>query len=93
MYLPSFQQGDTGSYIPPFIIGGGSLIAALLSLLLPETLNRTMPNSLVDAEEFGRGEGICDFRTNFPPAPRHDEGASEGADEGADWRTVTVTAV
>jgi len=33
-----------------------SIIAALLTLLLPETLNKEMPQTMEDGEHFGRGD-------------------------------------
>ncbi|XP_055379181.1 organic cation transporter protein-like [Condylostylus longicornis] len=46
---------------PALILGVLSLFGAGLCLLLPETLNRTLPCTLEAAEEFGRGENIFQF--------------------------------
>uniref|UniRef100_A0A1I8P6Z5 Major facilitator superfamily (MFS) profile domain-containing protein n=1 Tax=Stomoxys calcitrans TaxID=35570 RepID=A0A1I8P6Z5_STOCA len=42
--------------LPEIILGLISLLGAGLCLLLPETLNRTLPTSLNDGENFGRHE-------------------------------------
>ncbi|XP_075145743.1 organic cation transporter protein isoform X2 [Haematobia irritans] len=42
--------------LPEIILGLISLVGAGLCLLLPETLNRTLPTSLTDGENFGRNE-------------------------------------
>lgn len=41
------------SPLPEIILGVISLVGACLTLLLPETLNRTLPISLEDGEQFG----------------------------------------
>lgn len=42
--------------LPEIILGVLSLFGACLCLLLPETLNRTLPTSLEDGENFGKNE-------------------------------------
>ncbi len=42
--------------IPTFIFGGIALIAAVMALFLPETLNKEMPQTLEDGENFGKGD-------------------------------------
>ena len=45
-------QGDYSRFIPSVTFGVLSLLAGLLGLLLPETANRKLPETLLDAEEF-----------------------------------------
>lgn len=49
------------TYLPPLILGGLSVLGAGLCLLLPETLNKIIPSTLQEAEDFGRGEPIWYF--------------------------------
>ncbi|KAH8315085.1 hypothetical protein KR059_007246 [Drosophila kikkawai] len=44
------------SPLPEIILGLLSLLGACLCLLLPETLNRTLPTSLEDGEDFGKND-------------------------------------
>ncbi|XP_054732900.1 carcinine transporter [Anastrepha obliqua] len=47
--------------LPLIILGGLGIFGGLLALLLPETLNHDLPQSLADGEDFGRGQSIWDF--------------------------------
>lgn len=47
--------------LPSIILGLLSLMGAALCLLLPETLNRVLPTTLEDGENFGRGERFYHF--------------------------------
>ncbi|XP_037950517.1 organic cation transporter protein [Teleopsis dalmanni] len=49
------------SPLPEIILGLISLLGAALCLLLPETLNKTLPTSLEDGENFGRNERWYQF--------------------------------
>ncbi|KAH8278559.1 hypothetical protein KR018_005216 [Drosophila ironensis] len=49
------------SPLPEIILGVLSLLGAGLCLLLPETLHRTLPNSLEDGEKFGKNEHWYSF--------------------------------
>ncbi|OXA41750.1 organic cation transporter protein [Folsomia candida] len=50
-----------GREIPTIIFGCVAIVAAFLALFLPETLNKEMPQTLEDGENFGRGD--TGFRT------------------------------
>ncbi|KAH9525167.1 hypothetical protein Btru_000522 [Bulinus truncatus] len=46
--------GDMAVVLPLLIFGGTSIVAGLLALLLPETVNKMLPESVEDAKNFGR---------------------------------------
>ncbi|XP_076237791.1 organic cation transporter protein-like [Calliopsis andreniformis] len=47
-------MGKIEPWLPPVIFGVGPLIGALLCLLLPETMNCKLPETIEDGEEFGK---------------------------------------
>ena len=47
-------EGDFGTALPLIIFGGLSVIAGLLSLILPETKGKILPETIADAQQFGR---------------------------------------
>lgn len=47
-------SGDFGRALPLVIFGAASIAAGILALLLPETLHKELPESIQDAERFGR---------------------------------------
>lgn len=49
------------NYLPSLVLGLLSVFGALLCLLLPETLNRKIPDTVEEAEHFGAGESIFYF--------------------------------
>lgn len=56
LYLGEFNRA-----LPELILGFLSILGAVTCLFLPETLNRTLPVTLDDGEQFGENERICDF--------------------------------
>ncbi|XP_045198044.2 organic cation transporter protein-like [Mercenaria mercenaria] len=45
-------EGDMGHALPMVVFGGASIVAGILTLLLPETVNRPLPETIEDAEQF-----------------------------------------
>ncbi|KAH3819708.1 organic cation transporter protein-like [Dreissena polymorpha] len=52
--IGTFIKGDFGKSLPLIIFGSMAFIAGLLSLLLPETRGTVLPETIEDAENFGR---------------------------------------
>jgi OCT family organic cation transporter-like MFS transporter 4/5 len=48
-----FSQGDQWRPLPLLIYGALALCGGLLSLLLPETLNKKLPDTIEEGEMFG----------------------------------------
>jgi OCT family organic cation transporter-like MFS transporter 4/5 len=46
--------------LPYIVLGALSMIGGLLCLLLPETAMENLPESVHDAEQFGRNQRFCD---------------------------------
>lgn len=49
-----FVSGKFGLALPLVIFGGSSVTAGLLTLMLPETLNRKLPETIQDGIDFGK---------------------------------------
>ncbi|XP_013061478.2 organic cation transporter protein-like [Biomphalaria glabrata] len=54
-------SGDMAVVLPLLIFGGASIFAGLLALLLPETANKMLPDTVEDAKNFGRKKGKNNF--------------------------------
>ena len=50
-HLRYFFQADLGKFIPIILFGAVAISAGLLSLLLPETKGRNLPQTVEEGEE------------------------------------------
>ncbi|ESO84000.1 hypothetical protein LOTGIDRAFT_155311 [Lottia gigantea] len=67
--LGKLFKGELELALPLIVFGICSVVAGLLALLLPETMNRNLPDTIEEAKAFGRvpvkllsGHKICDSR-------------------------------
>ncbi|XP_067676067.1 organic cation transporter protein-like [Haliotis asinina] len=54
--LTMYISGRFGQILPMLIFGGITILAAILALLLPETVNRKLPEIIKEAEMIGKNE-------------------------------------
>ncbi|XP_041354562.1 organic cation transporter protein-like isoform X1 [Gigantopelta aegis] len=52
--LGKLTEGKFATALPLLVFGSAAVIAGVLSLWLPETLNRSIPDSIEDAKNFGQ---------------------------------------
>lgn len=71
---------------PSIILGFLFFSGAFVCLLLPETLNRTLPKSLDEGEEFGKGEKLLDF----PCLSRHKKETDDDDEEHSEANATSV---
>lgn len=86
--------------LPLLVLGTLGILGGILSLLLPETLDQDLPQTLQDGEDFGRDQGIWDMpclmkkaedeETPLPPLRRAIEGDSIRASMRASLRGETL---
>lgn len=49
------------SILPLLVLGTLGIIGGILTLFLPETLDKDLPQTLQDGEDFGRDQKMWDF--------------------------------
>ncbi|XP_053398280.1 organic cation transporter protein-like [Mercenaria mercenaria] len=54
--LEKYIHGRFGKVLPPIVLGSLSVLAGLLSLVLPETNGRILPETVLDAVKFGKDD-------------------------------------
>ncbi|ESO84003.1 hypothetical protein LOTGIDRAFT_107933 [Lottia gigantea] len=59
-YIADMVYGKIGKALPLIIFGSAAIAAGLLALLLPETKNRKLPETIEDAKNLVRITIICD---------------------------------
>lgn len=50
--LNTYVHGQFGQVLPQLVFGAAGIVGALLTLMLPETRNRKMPETIADAKNF-----------------------------------------
>ena len=61
----TYVDGSFGKALPLIVFGGLSVIAGLLSLILPETSGKLLPETIDDAVNFGKFVLKCFYTFNF----------------------------
>ncbi|XP_045197588.2 organic cation transporter protein-like isoform X2 [Mercenaria mercenaria] len=69
--LGRFVDGSFGKALPLIVFGGLSVTAGLLSLFLPETNGRVLPETLEDAVNFGNSKASVYKVQPLLPTPSH----------------------
>ena len=54
MLIHTFPQGQGSTVLPLIIFGGTGLVAAALTMLLPETSGQDLPGTIAEAVHFGK---------------------------------------
>ncbi|XP_041374429.1 organic cation transporter protein-like [Gigantopelta aegis] len=70
--LGTLVSGNWSKALPLVVFGGLTCLAGIMSLLLPETNNRTMPETIADARRFGRSEKKNVYEMDIPPPDEHE---------------------
>jgi hypothetical protein len=71
-----FKKDSIGREIPTVIFGCAAILAALFALFLPETVNKEMPQTLEDGENFGKGDTAFRTLSRVIDRRRHREAAT-----------------
>ena len=58
------MQAKELPWLPGLLFGGLSTAAGLLTLLLPETLNRPLPQTIDDIEQWYSGKHTAEVKSN-----------------------------
>lgn len=53
-YQGQIVEGDVGRVLPMSVFGVSAVVVGLMSITLPETLNRKLPETIEDAVAFDR---------------------------------------
>lgn len=65
MIAPFIAGLDTINYwLPPLVLGAMPLFAAILTIFLPETHGKVLPNTLEEAENFGKTQDTSNTQNN-----------------------------
>jgi hypothetical protein len=59
--LADCVQGNISTVLPLLVLGTLGVVGGLLALFLPETLDKELPQTLQDGENFGKGQRFLDF--------------------------------
>lgn len=54
-------QANISSVLPLLVLGILGIVGGVLALFLPETLDKDLPQTLQDGENFGKGQRFLDF--------------------------------
>jgi len=58
-------QGKVASWVPGVVFASLAIVTGVMALLLPETLNRPLPETIKEVESWTRS------LTPSPPSPQH----------------------
>ena len=59
--LIPYVQANISPVLPLLVLGSLGVVGGILALFLPETLDKDLPQTLQDGENFGRGQQFLDF--------------------------------
>nr|KAG5711190.1 hypothetical protein BaRGS_004834 [Batillaria attramentaria] len=82
--LGLYIEGSFGRALPLIVFGGLAVTAGLLSLMLPETLHRKLPDTLEEAANFGKKEKVTEDREDALEMDGHLPKENQRLQESAD---------